>query len=319
MTIEQARRIDLVAFIERLGHRVVPGKGKQGEAWFLSPFRTEKTPSFKVDRRANKWKDFAEQYWKGDIVDFVQVYADKQGWGSWDTSQALKELERLAGSLHVPSFKPYKVETTDQKPKARQRYEIMHVGRIRSVRLVEYLRSRKIYSYIAKQYLEEVHYRDTRTGKHLYGLCWKNTVGGYEMRNPFFKTCLGPKAISVIQVVGETVPGTAIFEGMMDFLSYLLLLKGPPVSTVVVMNSRSLYQSTIEYCQSRNGIGCLLGFLQNDKYGLETAVKLKEALPSLLLQNQKYVEYEDVNDYLTAKKQSSDQVEKARNLLEKYL
>lgn len=319
MNIEQARSINLEAFIQQLGHSVVAGKGNDNEAWFLSPFRNEKSPSFKVDRRSNKWKDFAEQYWKGDIIDFIQVYADKQGWGTWDTKQALKELDRLAGGLYIPTFKPYQPTSDQARKKETQRYEILKVGRIRSGRLVKYLRSRKIYSHTAKPYLGEIHYYDTRTKKNLYGLCWINCQGGYEMRNPLFKSCIGRKAISIIEVRGDTVPGTAIFEGMLDFLSYLQLVRDLPLARAVVMNSRSLYQTTIAYCLENHQEGALRGFLQNDSYGLETAVKLKEALPSMTIENKKYLGFEDVNDYLMRKEQSEDEARAAKQFLNQHL
>ena len=317
MNIEQARSINLEAFIQQLGHSVVAGKGNDNEAWFLSPFRNEKSPSFKVDRRSNKWKDFAEHYWKGDIIDFVQVYADKQGWGTWDTSQALQELDRLATGLYVPNFTPYQPKA-EHSAKKKQRYEVLKVDRIRSGRLVKYLRSRKIYAHTAKPYLGEIHYRDTKTGKSLYGLCWVNVLQGYEMRNPFFKSCIGPKAISIIEVKGETTPGTAVFEGMMDFLSYLQLVKEKPLGTAVVMNSRALYQATIDYCSMNHKEGDLKGFLQNDSYGLETAVKLKKVLIEMSIENIKYVEYEDVNDYLVGKKQAEVEAKRAKEFLIQY-
>jgi len=55
ITCEQANRMDLVDYLENLGH--FPKKIKNNDYWYLSPFREEKTPSFKVNRKLNLWYD----------------------------------------------------------------------------------------------------------------------------------------------------------------------------------------------------------------------------------------------------------------------
>ena len=56
MELEQIRRISLVGFLEDLGHMPVSRKGN--DVWFRSPFRNERTASFKVDTQRNVWFDF---------------------------------------------------------------------------------------------------------------------------------------------------------------------------------------------------------------------------------------------------------------------
>ncbi len=53
MELEQIRRISLVGFLEDLGHMPVSRKGN--DVWFRSPFRNERTASFKVDTQRNVW------------------------------------------------------------------------------------------------------------------------------------------------------------------------------------------------------------------------------------------------------------------------
>ena len=52
---KQANQIDLVNYLEKLGHR--PQKIRSNDYWYLSPLREEKTPSFKVNRKMNVWYD----------------------------------------------------------------------------------------------------------------------------------------------------------------------------------------------------------------------------------------------------------------------
>ena len=56
MELEEIRQISLVGFLENLGHMPVSRKGN--DVWFRSPFRNERTASFKVDTQRNVWFDF---------------------------------------------------------------------------------------------------------------------------------------------------------------------------------------------------------------------------------------------------------------------
>lgn len=316
MNIEQARAIDLEALLGQLGHTAVANKGRAHEAWFRSPFRNERTASFKVDRRTNRWKDFAEAFPGGDTINFMRHYAERQGWGSWDTARALEELERLTGgvgpaAVSAPPFRPYPTAGHKSVPPdaLSPRYRLDSTGPLRSRALQDYLDSRQLRVDLARTYLQEVHYYDTQRGRALFGLGWANESGGYETRNPYFKTCLGPKDLSVVRVRGaKTRPGVALFEGMLDFLSYLQLAGREPLATAVVLNSTAMYQRAIAYCEAHHVAGTpLVGYLQNDRPGLETARRLREALPELELENHKYVGFGDVNDFLVGKPLGEEQ------------
>ena len=56
MELEEIRQISLVGFLEYLAHFPVSPKGN--DVWFRSPFRNERTASFKVDTQRNVWFDF---------------------------------------------------------------------------------------------------------------------------------------------------------------------------------------------------------------------------------------------------------------------
>ena len=48
-------------------------------------------------------------------------------------------------------------------------------------------------------------------------------VGGYELRNRYFKGCLAPKDITHIRQQGEQRAVCYLFEGFMDYLSFLTI------------------------------------------------------------------------------------------------
>ena len=66
--------------------------------------------------------------------------------------------------------------------------------------------------------------RKTADGKPYFAIGFPNVAGGYEVRNRFFKGCIAPKDISHIRQQGESREKCLVFEGMMDYLSFLLSL-----------------------------------------------------------------------------------------------
>jgi DNA primase len=71
--IENVKKIDLIAYLERLGHK--PEYRYAGRAMFLSPLRAENHPSFWVSTYNGiwRWKDWGTEE-QGDIIQFVEQY-----------------------------------------------------------------------------------------------------------------------------------------------------------------------------------------------------------------------------------------------------
>ncbi len=71
LSIEEARQTDMVDYLSRLGYE--PAKVKGVDYWYLSPLREEKTPSFKINRKLNRWYDHGLGK-GGNIIDFAILY-----------------------------------------------------------------------------------------------------------------------------------------------------------------------------------------------------------------------------------------------------
>lgn len=56
--IDRMKRIPIEDFLARLGHH--PVQRRANAVWYRSPYREEKTPSFKVNPEKNLWYDFGE-------------------------------------------------------------------------------------------------------------------------------------------------------------------------------------------------------------------------------------------------------------------
>ena len=71
MNCEQANQMNLVDYLYTLGYS--PKKIIGNNYWYHSPFRQERTPSFKIDRAKNLWYDFGKDK-GGKTVDFAKVF-----------------------------------------------------------------------------------------------------------------------------------------------------------------------------------------------------------------------------------------------------
>ena len=65
--------------------------------------------------------------------------------------------------------------------------------------------------------------RFTHNGKRYFAIAFPNGSGGYEIRNRYFKGCIAPKEISHIRQSGKARNTCYVFEGFMDYLSFLTL------------------------------------------------------------------------------------------------
>jgi len=71
LSISEAKEMDMVNYLSALGHE--PAKIRNNDYWYLSPLREEKTPSFKVNRKLNRWYDHGLGR-GGNLIDFGIEY-----------------------------------------------------------------------------------------------------------------------------------------------------------------------------------------------------------------------------------------------------
>lgn len=129
-----------------------------------------------------------------------------------------------------------------------------------------------------------------------------------KLRNPYYKGCIRKKDITIIEfITDEKQEHVCVFEGFMDFLSYLTLLKqGDSIICVqvpcdhIIMNSVSNLKKTLEILSNYKYIHC---YLDNDLAG-EKTMETIAGLYGIGMVNEaiRYFEYKDLNDYLRGKK-----------------
>lgn len=157
-----------------------------------------------------------------------------------------------------------------------------------------------------KIFCKEVHYELRK--RHYFGLAFCNLSGGYEVRNPYYKGCLKNKDVSLISHThGETQGHVCVFEGFMDFLSYMTLRQAGDREICLevpcdhlVMNSVNNLKKALGHLQEYPFIHC---YLDNDLAGQKT-VETIAMLFTGKVNNEayRYDGYKDLNDYLRGKR-----------------
>lgn len=280
MTIQEAKTLDMVVYLSMQGYE--PAQVKGVNYWYLSPLRTETTPSFKVNRYRNQWYDFGIGK-GGDLLDFVRLK------DSCTISEALQKLEQsnvsgidLQQSMNLPPVTPA--------------IEILSVHMISSSVLIRYCRSRCIPWQIADNYLQEIRYKNG--GKIYYALGFKNDAGGYELRSPHFKGSSSPKASTTIKSGADIL---VVFEGFFDFLSYIVLQDAETASRqdFLVLNSVSFFTVRLTTMQAYKRVHL---YLDNDSAGDRCTALASEKSPEIFVDERGfYSGFKDLNEWLVSK------------------
>ena len=296
MNTSQAKKLPLKDILAKLGLQPVKSFKGGVELAYLSPFRKETEPSLFVNIRKNLWNDFGDI--GGNALDFVIRYQNTNVKG------ALEFLEGLFGNgfVIVPTSNTYDLENPSVSKESVFLLERALAFGTNAPSLVSYITGeRKINPDIATMYLKEIHFTNRETGKAYFAVGFENLSGGYEIRNPFFKSSLGAKNMSLVEGQGAS-HDVWVFEGFLDFLSILTLIDSNSLpSDCLILNSVSYAENAIQFIKSKGYTG-IKGFLDNDRAGDETTFKLQAEFGFKLLDlRSDYHEFKDVNDFLTQK------------------
>jgi len=219
LTTNQAKNLPLAQVLLRMGYRPVKAFKQGEELAYLSPFRKEKEPSLFVNIRKNLWNDFADT--GGTAIDFVMRHE------GLTVSESLAFLEKLWKTDFKPvlAVENFESNTDENLPlKTLQIDEIKPFSASRPSLKHFITQDRKISEAVTQAFLKEIHFTNLKSKKQYFAAGFENMSGGFEVRNPFFKSSLGGKNMSFVK--GEELNSElAVYEGFMDFLSRLTIDK----------------------------------------------------------------------------------------------
>ncbi len=255
-----------------------PSKENHRTAFYYALDREERTPSLSVDYNKNTAFDFGTGK-KYDNVSIVQAIK------RCSVSEALEYLERFDYSKPIQKFE----KDVNQSPKSNN--QILEVKAMDHPSLIQYLKSRKLESQISE--LKEIHYE--LNGRNYFGIGFRNDSGGYEIRNPHIKICLGKKDITTIENNSKTL---RIFEGFTDYLSFKILekhLEKSP-SDYLILNSVSMINRATDMVKTYPNIEL---YLDNDRTGDEVTEILNRRFPEAEDCRILYRNHKDLSEFLT--------------------
>ena len=278
MQLHDIKRISIVDYLARAGHKPKLIKGMN--YWYCSPLRSELTPSFKVNAERNQWYDFGTGD-HGDIIDLVCALQH------CPTAEAMRQLATLKGVRLAPSFSFGGI--TPVRPQAPS-MELISVQAVKHPKLLLYLAERGLQPSDVSPFLSEVYYKVS--GKCFFALGFSNDAGGWELRNPYFKGCFAPKAITTIK--GTDSHKLQLFEGFIDFLSWRKL--HPEVQAdSIILNSLTLLP---KLTPTLHPYPIIESLLDNDEAGDRATKQLIAAGLPIKDMRACYAPYKDINEYL---------------------
>ena len=235
------------------------------------------------------------------------------------TSVSAYLLERIAE--RTPYIRPASFSFGEQKTH-NSSFQGVQVGELSSPALIDYLRGRGINIELAKRECKELRFE--HNGKPYFAIGFPNISGGYELRNRYFKGCLAPKDITHIRQQGEQRGVCYLFEGFMDYLSFLTIrVNNNPEEPrtneqdYMVLNSVTNLSKAEQLLQPYTRIG---SFLDNDQAGQRAYENLKKIFGNRLQDmSYHYAGHKDLNDYLCHRNQAKQaekksQVQSARRM-----
>ena len=286
----EVKRIDIIGFLERIGIR--PVRNYQAYALYHAPYREDRHPSFKVSRKKNRWYDLATME-SGDIIDLGKLM--------YNTNDIMEVVRHIQNHTTAELVIRERIPSELQGERTGTFHNVT-VKQLSNEKLLSYLGSRGIDCTVAAEFCREIHF--SLGCRHYYGIGFGNVSGGYEVRNPFFKGTVGQKDVSLIQM-GNHNDLCTVFEGFMDFLSYMTLCRRsdftPFAETMdfVVLNSVSNLRKAMKWLAPYPTVTCCL---DNDDAGRRAVDALGEARDGIHDASGVYEGYKDLNDFLRGKR-----------------
>ena len=288
---EIKQQVSITDLLARLGHQ--PNKKSGKEFIYFSMLRDSDTkPSFCVNEELGVWFDHGMGK-GGTVIDFGLLY--------WKTVDVKEVLERITNIFNLENLTTFETRNTERALRPRMaiklpNYKIEEVKELGSNdAITSYLKSREVWN-VATGKLSEVYYYvedENKKRKQFFAAGWQNENGGWEVRNKYFKGCLGRKGLTCIQGDQQKL---VVFEGYLDYLSWLFEHK-EATDSVLVLNSLSFLPAAAKRALSFAEVEV---YFDHDSAGYAATAEFLSAVPHAKDSSDKYVGYNDYNEWLTA-------------------
>lgn len=293
LTVAEARKIDMVDYLSSLGFPVTKIQGE--DYWYFSPFREERTPSFKINRSSNIWYDHGSGD-GGNIIDFGILYhrVDVRGFLELLT----RDYRQNDFSFHPPLKRDNNISPVagEKENSADSKIVVTATRQLSDKRLLHYLNVRSVSAELASQFCQEVDFNLYKKQHRAIG--FPNGKGGYELRNSYFKGSSSPKTFRFIDNGSQELQ---VFEGFFDFLSWVTHFQNNQLtSNFLVLNSLSFFQRAKQTMEQHSSIGL---WLDRGTAGQACTMQALKSHSAYTDKSSLYKDFDDLNEWLVQQSQ----------------
>ena len=269
--------------------------GRYGKTYCRKAVRRS-VPSLRLGKGGDIFTLAGELAQSGDFMEQVKFIADA----------ANMTVDRLK----MPTYQPEPTEPVFERLEA--------VPLLRSP-LTDYLAERGIPYAVASRHCCRLNYGVR--GKRYFTVGFPNVAGGYEIRSRYFKGCIPPKDVSLIKPEDTASDVCSVFEGFMDYLSFLTLRQEscpnyPELDgqDYIVLNSVSNVNKALYPLGNYERIHC---FFDNDHAGMEALrqIRMEYGRDRYIRDaSQIYSGCKDLNEYLQKQVERKRQLQSAKGV-----
>jgi hypothetical protein len=293
ISISEAKQIDLVDYLASMGYN--PTKMRGNDYWYHSPLRIENTASFKINRKANIWFDHGTEQ-GGTFIDFGILYH------KCSVRDLLIQLRNFNDGINI-SFQTQTIKSNTFSSPAVEK-ERIDKGKIIIISertlsaktLLTYLEGRQIPIAIARDYCKEVDFM--LYDKQHTAIGFRNDMGGYELRNDYFKGSSSPKTPVFIDNQSGDID---VFEGFFSLLSFRSSRTDQSIlpNNFLILNSLAFFGQQ-RYTMEKHGQINL--YLDRDDAGMKCVAAALQLSTKYQDQSALYSNHKDLNDWLVQNK-----------------
>jgi hypothetical protein len=281
MNAKEANQYPIRSYLAYLGHKASKNFGSY--SLYISPYRNENNPSFKVSHSKNLWVDYGDSNCGGTLIDLVLKLNP-----SYDISQALQEISTVSGKSF--SFQQQLISLEENEQEKDRKIEILKIKPLgNNQALTDYLNSRNIGLDTANKFCREVYY--SIGDKKYFGLGNRNE-NGWSIRNKFWKGC----SAQGCSLYSNGASQLDVFEGIFDLMSYVELNKNARLKKdFMVLNSLGNLNDAFAIIEKYNQVNL---YLDRDEAGRKATQLLLDTFRHCKDLSSISLPYKDLNEYL---------------------
>lgn len=268
---------------------------------YPAPYREDKKASMLISQDGTHFVDLAT----GDKGSVIDLHAKIN---NIDFNKALADLYATIGSTIYTKNQKERVNLEKLSEPQSSKIKIDNILPLENPILLSYLKKERGVSLeVAQKHCKEISFSFYGKETKLFGIAFENNSKGYEIRNKIGKYATNKD----ITHIDKGSPNTYIFEGFMDYLSYLTLLRVPFLNdNVIVLNSVINLSKAENILKQATKVVC---YLDNDNAGkqcFENIQNLRGDKSTLNASCKLFPNHKDLNEFLMEKQHKTNRLAK---------